>query len=109
MRLLRKNAGFPIKNVGNDREGGIGNDREGGIGNDRTRGIGNTGRAFPLSLGEGFVGFSLSLRERARVRDFPKLDTVVSEPTTHHFFQTLGIVIMSGFRLYRGGCNHDET
>ena len=70
-----KNAGFPIKNVGNDRERGIGNDRTGGIG--------NTGRDSPLSLGEGFVGFSLSLRERARVRDVPKLATVVSDPTCH--------------------------
>ena len=65
MPLVGKNAGFPIKNVGNDREGGVGNDREGAIG--------NNGRDFPLSLGEGFVGFSLSLRERARVRDVPKV------------------------------------
>ena len=75
MAQVGENAGFPIKNVGNDREGGIGNDRTGGIG--------NNGRDFPLSLGKGFVDFSLSLRERARVRDFPKLDTVVSEPTHH--------------------------
>ncbi len=47
--LVGENSGFPIKNVGNDREGGVGNDRTGGIG--------NTGRDFPLPLGKGFVDF----------------------------------------------------
>ena len=44
-----ENSGFPIKNVGNDRKGGIGNDRK--------EGIGNNGRDFPLSLGKGIFDF----------------------------------------------------
>ena len=39
----REDAGFPIKNVGNDRGGNVGNDRGGNVGNDRGGDVGNDG------------------------------------------------------------------
>lgn len=69
-------------------------------------------------------GTSLSLRERARVRDIPKLDnagvrdsdvgvgmpTLVSDPTHHSpLLPNVGNRYNVRLSRYRGGCNHDET